>query len=111
MTQRDATQAQERAVFATEAVLVGPSRGVAADCVRGGLLDTLQVLWMDALAPPPEVARDFVAPVPEDRLQVFIPAQRVGFEIPLPDGLEGDTRQPVPRFAQSGGKSEGRFHV
>src|SRR5882762_1910343 len=97
-----------RAVFAAEAVLVGPPRGVAADCVRGGLLDARAVVRMDPLAPPPEVVRDFVAPVPEDRLQVFIPAQRVVFEIPLPDGLEGDTGQPVPRVAKIGRGSEGR---
>src|SRR6266566_1512670 len=74
------------------------------------LLDARAVFWMDPLAPPPEVARNFIAPVPEDRLQVFVPAQRVIVEIPLPDGLEGDTGQPVPRLAQIGGRSEGRFH-
>src|SRR6266567_8993490 len=46
-----------RAVFAAEAVLVGPSRGVAADCVRGGLLYARAVFRMDPLAPPPEVTR------------------------------------------------------
>ena len=98
-----------RVVFAAEAVLVGPSRGVAADCVRSGLLYARAVVRMDQLAPPPEMTRDFVAPVPEDRLQVFIPVQRVVVEIPLPDGLEGDTGQPVARFAQIGRRSEGRF--
>src|SRR5882762_5009641 len=98
-----------RVVFAAEAVLVGPSRSVAADCVRGGLLHAPAVVRMDPLAPPPELARYFVAPVPEDRLQVFIPAQRVVFEIPFPDRLEGDTRKPVPRFAEIGGRFEERF--
>src|SRR6266581_2785379 len=78
-------------VPSSEPVLARPSGGVAMDRLRRGFLDALEVVRVNAVAPPGDVIHDFIAGVAENGLQIPLPAHHVAVQVALPYGLEGDT--------------------
>ena len=81
----------KRTVAPSEPVLARPSGGVVMDRLRRGFLDALEVVRVNAVAPPGDVIHDFIAGVAENGLQIPLPAHHVAVQVPLPYGLEGDT--------------------
>src|ERR1041384_4534268 len=97
------------AVLAAEAVLARPAGGTAADRLGGGLLHAREVVGVDALAPPAQVARRLIVGVAENRLEIPVPAQPVAVQVSFPGGFEGDTgEQPLARLTPDWGGRDPR---
>ena len=77
-----------RSILAAEAILVGPVILPRVNRRLDARLDAVEVFGVDALLPRLAVRLHFLRPVAEECLEVLVPPEGIGLEVPIPDGVE-----------------------